>query len=59
MIFFSQLLRAPIYDSKDEVVGRLKDVVVSTKDGEYPTVRGVIFQDGKHCSFIPYQCIKR
>ncbi len=58
MIFFSQLLRVPIIDSKQETVGRLKDIVVRAQDGEYPKVHGVIFKDGKHLSFIPYQFIE-
>ncbi len=58
MIFFSQLLRVSIIDNKQETVGRLKDVVVKAQEGEYPKVHGVLFQDGKHVSFIPYQYIE-
>jgi len=58
MIFFSQLLRVPIIDNKQETVGRLKDVIVKAQEGEYPKVHGVIFQERKHLSFIPYQYIE-
>lgn len=58
MIFFSQLLRVSIIDNKQETVGRLLDVVVKAKGGEYPTVSGIMFKDGKRLSFIPYQFIE-
>lgn len=58
MIFFSQLLRVPIIDNKQETIGRLQDVVVKAHDGEFPKVHGVLFKDGKHLSFIPYPYIE-
>jgi len=58
MIFFSQLLKVPIIDSKQVTIGRLKDVVVKTNGGEYPKVDGILFSDGRHLSFIPHQCIE-
>jgi CBS domain-containing protein/sporulation protein YlmC with PRC-barrel domain len=58
MILFSQLLRVPIIDNKQDTIGRLKDIVVKSRDGEYPKVDGVLFADGKHLSFIPYQNIE-
>lgn len=58
MIFFSQLLKVPIIDNKQETVGRLRDVVVKAQGSEYPKVYGVLFKDGKHLSFIPYQYIE-
>jgi len=58
MIFFSQLLRVPIIDSKQDTVGRLQDVVVKAQGSEYPKVHGVLFKDGKYLSFIPYQYIE-
>lgn len=58
MIFFSQLIKVPIIDSKQMTIGRLQDVVVKTNGGEYPKVYGILFKDGKHLSFIPYQCIE-
>ncbi len=58
MIFFSQLLRVPIIDSKQETVGRLKDVVVKSGRDDYPQVSGILFKQGKYLSFIPYQCIE-
>lgn len=58
MIFLSQLINVPIIDSKQEDVGRLKDVVVKGKNGEYPKVQGIIFSGGKQLNFIPYSFIE-
>ncbi len=58
MIFLSQVLHAPIFDSKDEEIGRVKDIIVTLREGQYPKISGVIFKDGKHDAMIPYQCIE-
>ena len=58
MIFLSQIIHAPIIDNKQEIIGRAKDVIVISKEGEYPVVSGVIFRDGAHDAVIPYQCIE-
>ncbi len=58
MIFLSQLLKSEITDNKQEVVGKLKDVVVETRKNEYPQVIGIVFQHKKDLAFIPYACIE-
>lgn len=58
MIFLSQLLHVPIVDNKGDTIGRLKDVIISSKDGEYPTVSGILFKNGSHDAVIPYKCIE-
>jgi len=58
MIFLSQLLRVPIIDNKQDNIGRLKDVIVRSHEGEYPRVSGILFQEGIHNSVIPYGCIE-
>lgn len=58
MLFLSQVLKSPIFDSKDEEIGRVKDVIVTVKEGQYPKVSGIIFKDGRHDAMIPYQCIE-
>ncbi|MBI5412140.1 magnesium transporter [Candidatus Peregrinibacteria bacterium] len=46
MFFLSQILHVPIYDSYQEMVGRVKDVVVRHKGEEYPVVTKIIFTKG-------------
>lgn len=58
MIFLSQLLNVPIVDNKEDTIGRLKDVIVTSKDGGYPTVSGILFKNGSHDAVIPYQYIE-
>ncbi len=60
MIFLSQIVNVPIIDSKDDVIGYLKDVVFNakTKNGDYPRVEGLIFFAGGDMNFIPYTCIE-
>jgi magnesium transporter len=59
MIFFSQLLNLPIVDSRQETIGRLKDVVVKVKEaGGYPEVFAIVFRRKGRQLVIPYQYIE-
>lgn len=59
MIFLSQLLQVPIMDSRQEQVGRLKDIIVRSKnETDYPQVQGIVFKVGSGLGFIPYDCIE-
>ena len=58
MIFFSRLIGAPIYDTNQEQLGDLKDLIVRTKDGEYPRVSGLVIKHKGKQAVIPYQYIE-
>ncbi|MFH0820228.1 MAG: hypothetical protein V1908_00480, partial [Candidatus Peregrinibacteria bacterium] len=58
MIFLSQLLGVPILDSRQEHVGRLRDVVIRSNGSDYPQVQGIVFKMGAAQAFIPYDCIE-
>lgn len=58
MIFLSQLINLPIIDNRQEEIGKLKDVVVKSKEGQYPEVSGIIFKIKKKEAIIPYQYIE-
>lgn len=58
MIFFSKLLGAPIIDLNQDQIGVLKDIIVKSKDGEYPKLSGIIFKFRGKMAVIPYQHIE-
>jgi len=58
MIFFSQLLNVPIVDSRQEGIGRLKDVIVRIREGGYPEVCAITFKRKGVSVVIPYQYIE-
>ncbi len=58
MIFLSQLLNVPIVDSKQEEIGRVKDVIVESQSKGYPEVSGIVFQLKGKRNVIPYKCIE-
>ncbi|MBP7057749.1 magnesium transporter [Candidatus Gracilibacteria bacterium] len=58
MVYLSQLIGTKIVDSKQEIVGKVKDVVAATGEKKYPYVIGVVFKNGKELNFIPYETIE-
>lgn len=59
MIFFSQLFNVPVVDSKQEEIGRLKDVLVKAKGDGYPQVSGIMISLGRgRMVMIPEQYIE-
>ena len=58
MFYLSQILNSKVEDSADEMVGRLSDLLIKPKAGEYsPLVYAVIKSRNKHF-FIPYNQIE-
>ncbi len=58
MIFFSQLIKVPIIDNKQDHIGLLKDVVVKANSEQYPQVSAIVFKYKKKQFVIPYQYIE-
>ena len=60
MPYFSQLLNSQVSDSADEVVGRLEDVLIKVKPGEYSSLEFVIIKRRHHKKrvIIPYDAIE-
>jgi len=60
MLYLSQLLNTKIRDNSDRVVGRLKDLLVYPKSGEYPPLEflAVKIKGRKTLDFIPYEYVE-
>lgn len=58
MIFFSQLINLPIIDNRQEEIGVLKDVLVRSKEGQYPEVSAIVLKIKNKEAVIPYQYIE-
>ena len=48
MLYLSQLLGNKIKDSADNVIGRLEDVLVHTKTGDYAPIQFLEVKSKKH-----------
>lgn len=60
MLYLSQLLDRKVYDSADNVIGRLSDVLIASKPGEYAPVEFLFVKlRGKKGSvYIPYEYVE-
>ena len=58
MLYLSQLLGVKIVDSKQDIVGKIKDIIAVSGEKKYPVVIGVIFKRGSDLQFIPYKNIE-
>lgn len=58
MLYLSQLIGRKIVDSKQDVLGTLKDVIAVSGNKKYPYVLGVLFKKGGDLCFISYEFIE-
>jgi len=60
MPYLSRLLDSKITDSSDKVIGRLRDVMIAPKSGEYVPLKYLVVQPSKHKEFIyiPYEYVE-
>lgn len=58
MIYLSQLLHVPIIDNRQEVIGKIKDLIAEADHNGYPAIKGIIFEKAKELCFIPFSCIE-
>jgi|WetSurMetagenome_2_1015567.scaffolds.fasta_scaffold70449_3 magnesium transporter len=59
MIFLSQILNLPVVNSRQDEIGRLKDVLVQVNEqAKYPEVSGIVVKAGRKESVIPYKFIE-
>jgi CBS domain-containing protein/sporulation protein YlmC with PRC-barrel domain len=60
MPYLSRLLNSQVSDSADEVIGRLEDVLVKVKAGEYSPLEYVVIKRRHHKKriFIPYEAVE-
>lgn len=60
MLYLSQLLNAKVTDSADKVIGRLKDIVIYPKAGEYVPFEflAVKLKGKKNIDYIPYEYVE-
>lgn len=60
MPYLSQLLDSKIKDSADAVVGKLKDILVVSKQGQYVPLKFLVVQLKKHkkLSYVPYDFVE-
>ncbi len=60
MPYLSHLLNSKVSDSSDEIVGRLEDVLIKVKPGEYSALEYVIIKKPhqKKRVIIPYDAIE-
>ncbi len=59
MAYLSQLLNTKVTDSADSFVGRLKDVVIRPRSGEYaPLLFLLVKKSGRKIFFIPYEYVE-
>ncbi|MFA6917687.1 MAG: CBS domain-containing protein [Candidatus Gracilibacteria bacterium] len=60
MPYLSRLLDSRIIDTSDKMIGRLKDVLISPKAGEYVPIKYLVVQpkNKKNLIYIPYSYIE-
>ena len=58
MIFLSQLIGVSIFDSRQENIGKVKDVVVGDLGKDYPVLQGIIFKKGGVLFYIDYKFVE-
>ncbi len=60
MPYLSKLINSKISDSADEVIGRLEDVLVKPKTGEYSPLEYLVVKRPKHKRhvYIPYEAVE-
>jgi len=59
MIYLSQVINVPIIDDKQDVIGRVADIVVKESGNNgYPEVSGVVYRRRGKIYMIPYQFIE-
>lgn len=60
MPYFSHLLNSQVSDSADEVIGRLEDVLIKVKPGDYSPLEYVIIKKRHHKKrvIIPYDAVE-
>ncbi|MDO8499149.1 MAG: CBS domain-containing protein [bacterium] len=58
MLYLSEILNVKITDSSDQVVGRLKDILIRSKAGVYPPLDFLLVRGKKGAEFcIPYEYV--
>ncbi len=58
MIYFSELIRAKVRDSSDQVIGRLVDIVIRPDNGSYPALQFLAVKSSrKQLVFVPYEFV--
>lgn len=60
MLYLSQLLKRKVYDSADNVIGRLSDIYIAPKQGEYSPLEFLQIKRAgkKEMVFIPYEYVE-
>lgn len=60
MPYLSKLLNSPVSDSADEIIGKLEDVLVKPKPGEYSALEFLIIKQPRRKKriIIPYEAIE-
>jgi magnesium transporter len=59
MPYISELLNNKIYDSSDEIAGKLKDILILSKDGNFAPLEYLVVKTkpGNEIMFVPYDAI--
>lgn len=59
MLYLSQILKSKVSDSSDKTIGRLKDILVASKPGEYaPLLYLVVAHKKGQDFFVPYEYVE-
>lgn len=60
MPYFSHLVNSQVSDSADEVIGRLEDVLIKVKPGDYSSLEYIIIKQRHHKKriIIPYDAVE-
>jgi magnesium transporter len=60
MPYFSHLINSQVSDSADEIIGRLEDVLIKVKPGDYSSLEYIIIKQRHHKKrvIIPYDAVE-
>jgi hypothetical protein len=52
MLYLSQILNSKVKDSSDKTIGRLKDILIKSKAGEYAPLDFLLVKGKRHKEYV-------